>query len=527
MMMKAGDATAASRLFQAAIEHGTVDAVMYNSYGNMLYELQQYEQAIDAYGKAAELSPQEPRYVSNRALALSALAPSTQNPEELLARAIADAQQAVRLAECDEEREDTREEYRSQLADLRLARTKARRYAPFASARYFTTPAPGFIRVYVHPTTWPLILDQELKELSPSTIACIEEIRERVSKRWGMTIPGIRFEGLQATDPEVDAYAIEIMGVIKAKGILHVQQMFAPYPRSRLSQCSLNGSKARVEPCVPEVLEGAWLAEDTWARAEACDLQLISARAFMLRHIEYVVVEHIDSLCGHQATAEHVKAAGIENAAKIAADPIALHALTQGVKAQLARGESIADVAALCAGLPFTSQSSDVVVAVAGDEPEETQPRQITYPIVHVHPTNPLTLATLAQVTSTIQKQLYTETGIIAPHLQLDHDARLGMARYQLQVGDVRLRAVDGPVEEDLTALTELLYGEVACVQQQFITPEMIDLHLTLLETDFPNLVTVARHFLEYDHIADHLRALAANGKSIRDFPVILEQLLR
>lgn len=363
------------------------------------------------------------------------------------------------------------------------------------------------------------------------------------------------------------------MGEEAAAGLIEAGKKFGYGSAAQLEEFGPAASTFEAAP-VPEGLFGYWLQESVWARAVSQNIRLVDPSEFLLRHLEFVLSLRIDKVCGHQETADLLAHDGAQICGEIRRDPHKLHALNRVLKECLKRREPITGLARLCEPLKESSP--------------ETPPRHessaaridsaVTSMTVYVSPQSPLDRAQLAQDLSALQATMFQELGIILPRIGLVESNGIERNDFQIEINGEKLSPTQGLVpgefwvfvpfeiihdrfplgraavepnsgmpaaivkgsdqdrqEFEKTGVTTrdpvgyVLFNIGAETRRRadvFLTHEMVERYLALLETRMPALVGVTRHYFSIDDLIQRLREQLRKRVSIRNLPQALEMFL-
>jgi flagellar biosynthesis component FlhA len=424
-----------------------------------------------------------------------------------------------------------------------------------------------------------LLLTADMQALSPETLSMIDAMRNRLREHYGLTIPGLHFSWLEASSAVLGNYQIDVMSEPVADGQLETDKKFAFCSAEQLDALQLNGSRPYQWPRMEGFPEGYWLDESDWKEAMAHQIDLIEAREYLLRHIEFVVTHYLAQLCGHQDVANMLAQCDTPACVAIKGQPQKLHALTRKLQAVLRRREPIGDIARLCAEVNQLTE-----VPASPDEADHRAPSTpelmpgITSLALHLHSSSPLDRAQLAQRFLGAQSVLFDELGVLIPRVIINDSESLGQHDFQLQVNDEKLPTLQGLAPGELWAFvsfatvqdrfpdgrpsiepnsgqpaailvdTEEVRREcethdydtrdplgyvIFCVAaelrhraDQLLTPELVDYYLAKLKKEYPALVEVTRWFFSTTQLTQRLRRQLAVQSSIKNLPKTLEEVL-
>lgn len=559
--------------YRKAIEADPTQSVYFSNLGGAYREMQRWDEAREQFEKAYALHKDEPKYKAHiarvyyeEARAYEQALPTAADASEMLERAIAAARAAVAHAPGETK-------HAEKLAGLEQQRTFIRRYGGAALA---LEPIDKPLRVHVESQGLPLILNAEMNELSAETLRLIEEMRQHLRGRYGLTIPGINFAVLQ--NARAGEYKIDVLGDQVAYGNLRPDQHVAVCSRAQLREAGITGGTMRyVSSSLTGFPEAFWLKEADANIAREHGLTVLDPRAYLLQHIEFVIVHQLERLCGHQEASDLLAKCETSRCKEVQRDPRQLHALTRRLKESLRRMEPIPDLAGLCESLPPSATTETVAANGSGPASTPLEPG-VNALTVYIPPASPLNRAELAQELIGLQALLFNEQGVIIPSIDLNESENLEPHAFQLQIDDQRLAPMPGlapgefwvymPYETIKNQLPEsrssvepntggpaaIVKGDEALRQEyqtrgystrdplgyvifcvaaalrrqpeQMLTCETVEHYLYRLKTSYRALVDVTQHYFSLEALTGRLRERLSARASIRNLPKVLEELL-
>jgi len=481
------------------------EASYQNRVGNVYYYEEEYEKAAQHYLNAIRSDDKEEVYFSNLSDAYQRLERWTdareylkkaydlhgdrQKYESQLARVYIEQAQALekslptsadglnRLDEAiagvraDLEQAQGKGLFSDQLARLEQMRAFVMRYGAHALS-FDTIDAP--IRVRVASDMVRAILNADLTELSKDFLSLIDAMRERLRERCGMRVPGLRFSELVGPGIPSDSYQIEVMDERIADGRLEA------YER-------------------------------------------LNTHELLLRHIERILSGHLDKLCGPQETAALLEQCSTSDCQQIKDDPHKLNLLTRRLKDILRHGESVAGLAPIAMELNEQATSSSGARDKSRHErPEPELTPDITALTLYLGESSPSPpdRAALSQEFRDMQSQLFDELGVIAPQIAIADGQLIIHIGFQLQINDEQLPVQFG------SAPVQFVIDELRRRADQLLTPDLVEYYLTKLQTDFPALVNVTRHYFSAEELTWQLRRRLIFRSSIKNLPRVLDELI-
>ncbi|MDQ2922239.1 MAG: tetratricopeptide repeat protein [Acidobacteriota bacterium] len=553
-------------------DYDTKLALVYNDEGNEFYAQGQYEKAIECYSEAEKLAPTLPRYPSNRALALEQLILTSTTPLDLLERAIDDARKAVEQAESLENASALLKDFSEQLAELQRRRTFASHYGANAQT---LDPREKTTRLYLKLDALSTVINPEQTALSEDFMRLIDELHSHVTEKSGLRLPSIMVYRLDPPVADWADYAFEVMSERILEGNLELEKQFALCSGERLAEIHL----ATDEPGFPEnVLEGYWLTNAEAAEAAEHKIDLLTPQEYLLRCVEAGLSGHLDKACGHQEVANMLAQYQTADSNQIMQDPEKLHELTLALKERLRRGDPLRDLQEFCANfngnfLSHPSQKFQPKSAPGSDGQTIYKSLQVGF-----SPQSSIDRSMLNDGIAKIQNEIFNRLGVIFPQPSIVDRDDLEANELEIQAdGKELLRAFGpGPDEIAVTAsvkelqkqyptarplfhpfsnlpasavrLSEgletelningystvdalgyvlgLVLMEVNNKPAFFLTTELLDHYLAMLQTDFGALVAVAQHYFSDEALMELLRGRLRAGSSIKNMPELLELFL-
>jgi tetratricopeptide (TPR) repeat protein len=504
-------------------EYETKASLSYNDEGNFLYAQGQFEQAVNCYTEAERLWSASPRYPWNRALAFEQVASTSPNPIELLDRALKDAHSALERAQSIEAWASQLDELSDQVDRLERKRKLVTRCGPIVLA---LDPKDNPIRISVGSDLAAVILNPEGTDLSDEFVKKIAALREHILREHGLFVPSLNFSPIEVPDPQAN-YQIQVIDQSVSYGQLAVDQ---DDPQEEFAQ-----------------------------------------------RIELALIPYLDKLCGHQEAANLLDQCETENCVKTRNDPYQLHKLTLKLKEVLAKGESIVNVAQLCAELAQSGVEGDRAVATESQAPaaEQIAPgiESVTFYLSNQTTVN---REELIPALTGFQAFAFNTFGIIIPQIVVAESDTIGQDDFQIQFNDEKLAPVDGlapdelwiqaPLESVINSFPDAramdYVGQPGCVVRQtdearrelehgeyvafgpldyigyclgtevrqrihmFLLSETVEHYLSILSLEFPALIGVTRFFFSAEELTERSREQLKSLSSIKNFPQVLERLL-
>lgn len=327
-MQELGDADGANRAFRAAydIDHDGARlsqklAALANTQGNVAFSRGEFEAALEHYREAAKEVPGEAIYHSNMAHAWERLATDG-------TRAFA-LEEAVRCLEAALVRGPDAE-YEEHLKRLRRLQEFVRRYGE-GSADW--TPPLTPVVVEVASDLVGLVRGTAPTTLSDAVASEIEAMRSRLSARFGIAVPGLRFRGNEG-ELSPGTYVLLLNEVPLVSGKLEKDRRFVVLDSASLAELGVVGVEA-TDPLSRR--DGAWVDERDARELGEQGHETVKPLAFLMRGIEAALCKNLADLTGHQEVIGLLEAEGNPATTElIRRSPHVVSALTRVCKALLA-----------------------------------------------------------------------------------------------------------------------------------------------------------------------------------------------
>ncbi len=254
-----------------------------NQEANEHYERGEYAAAIQLYGEAIVLDPEDPILYSNLAGAWE------RNPEEGIGRfdrGIQALQDASRL-------DPGNADYSRRIERLK---TLKRLLPGYGTKAYERHPGVTPIAVEVASNLVPLVNAGETN-LSPELLKLIDGMRTAISQRYGLRVPGVRFRGNDGYPAGL--YVIFLMDTPIVSDSITLNRRFSPTPPAELFATGLQAEQAQAPI---SGLKGSWLQESDVGRATAAGLDLWSVLQYPMYHLQALLERNLPALMGAQET---------------------------------------------------------------------------------------------------------------------------------------------------------------------------------------------------------------------------------
>jgi type III secretory pathway component EscV/Flp pilus assembly protein TadD len=297
-------------------------ALLENSEGNELFVRGEFGAAAELYRKAIVHAPREDVFYANLAGALE-LAGDRGTRPEMRDGAIEAYRQAHTLK--------PRLDYERSIARLSQKKERAATYGERA-VDWTHTVTP--IAVEIAADLIPLTEGTHPNSLSDLLTGHLAAMRDRVEKRYGVTVPGVRVKGNQ-TDLTNGVYVIMLMEVPLVSGAIELNSRFHPGPSERLAFLGVTG-KTTTNPLTGD--PGCWIAPHDWARVEAGGFELWDVIEYPVHHLEAIILRNLGYFLGHQEIATALARKSPGAIADLKSQPEQLTAFTTVCRALVAEG---------------------------------------------------------------------------------------------------------------------------------------------------------------------------------------------
>lgn len=188
------------------------------------------------------------------------------------------------------------------------------------------------------PTVTPIAI-----EVAADLISCIEDattsrlkrefqepldqMRNRIFKRYGVKIPSIRFRGNE-TDLPTGTYIIMLNEIPLVSATIDPQKRLFPGTSAELDSMDVTGDEI-VSPMNGQ--PAFWIKADDWSRIEEGGYALWEFLEYPIRHLESVLIKNLRMFVGHQEVMNMIEEQSPDYAERLKRNPIALGTLTQVV----------------------------------------------------------------------------------------------------------------------------------------------------------------------------------------------------
>jgi flagellar biosynthesis component FlhA len=275
-------------------------------------------------------------YHSNLALALEEL----QAPGERAAE-LEEAISALRRAR---ELRPDESKYAERLNKLERQHRFVMRYGESALK---LKPVVRPIEVFLQSDLLPCILSENTDTLSDEMLQLIDEMRNSIRQRFGLTLPGVLFTTIEdETQAQPGAFRFSLMEVPVDYGVVALGKKFALSPLNKLAALEIEGEALSIpllmsafyRPLQPRTgVEGYWIVEADWTKAEEHGLELWTATNYLMRRLQAVLEENLAEFVNYQETMNLLTECATEACADITKSPRKLTTLTQVLRELVGR----------------------------------------------------------------------------------------------------------------------------------------------------------------------------------------------
>ena len=320
------------RAFELDKDQKTFDrerARLFNLEGIALFEAERYHDAIDRYGSAMKLTPEDDVLYWNLASAWARIkTPGTIMPS--LEHAVTAITRAHELKPTDQ--------YRLELERLQQTWAFGRLYGDQALARSLEINP---IAVEIAADLVPFFEGTGANALTDDVTNQLLAMRQRVQQALGVRLPGVRFRG---SGPEVPkgSYLILIRDVPVVLGNVDSSLRFFAGPSEALTKLGVTANEGQL-PVNHQ--HGFWVDSKDWPAVERAGLELWSAVEYIIRHLQGVIEANLVDLLLPDDVMALADRAVPDAAKELAQSPDKLMALVMVARALLAERVSIAPFA--------------------------------------------------------------------------------------------------------------------------------------------------------------------------------------
>ncbi len=565
---KQGEREDALKLYQKIHEIIGVDyeKSFRNLAGNLYYYFSEYQQAAVEYRKAIKADPGEARFYSKLALALEKFQTPGQIQEEL-DEAISHVQNAVKL-------QPDAADFTEQLLRLEQYHAIILKYGEQILTYELYNKK---IRVKVETSAMETLLDAGKANLTPEILKKIAAMRLRIQEKSGIEIPGIDFAWLDSPAAYAGDYQIDIMGQQVAYGQVHPDLNFAFCQPDQLKKFESDGIASYLIPQEEKLAAGFWLGDSGQIKAKSMGIELIESDSYLLSHIETMLVQNLDKFCDHQQVSNLLEQSDAKECSDIICDPGKLNRVTWLLKDTLRKTGSITDFDPVCKKVnkevAFESEAAPKPV------PAETEPKPgISSILLRLSSSSTLDRKILEEELSKFQPYIFNESGLVIPSINTEQNKAIDQNDFQLQFDDQKLTITKGlapdeilvfvpyseikeqfpdsyelidptnlnsasvlkDTEEARTVIADKNYekrnplafinyciaGELRLRFDRLLNVEQVKYFIVRLKQDYPVLVNIISFFFTDEALTFHLKEVLKKNNSIKNLPVVLENLL-
>jgi tetratricopeptide (TPR) repeat protein len=339
------------------------------------------------------------------------------------------------------------------------------RYGPEAP-KWLPTHPP--ISISVEATLLPEILDESGAKLNEESAAAAEGLREAIWQRTGLALPAVTFHEL-AVKSGPGAW------VMVTDGEESVSSGF----------CAGNGEAAR--------------------------------REFFLA-LEEALLAHIPAWLSLDAVSASLRRAGL---ADLAEQPVRLLALREALCEAAQAGPPRADLLAELAGQELAGSDAEATRGPAGTD---ELPELAQAPDLRIG--ERLNAATYEEAAKAARQGLFDDTGVVLPRIKVSTDGAIPLCGWRLVAGsasDAREVERTGSPGFEGRELADALRPAVPSM----LSRQLLDHYLAGIAAQRPVLVAAARTVLGNAGMGTALAERLRRGRSIRNLPVVLEELMK
>lgn len=314
-------------------------ASTYAEVGNRHLRDRQFQDAAQHFTQAIALDAGGALYYSRLAAVLSEM---TAGEPSAIDRAIAALEKACGIA-------PQNEEFRASLERLRGRKAALEVFGNASTANRPAEVTP--ITVEVSRDLDSLITEGR-ETLSAGVKEKIAAMRQDISRRWGVFIPGLL---VRSVDLPRGTYVLALKEIPLTSGTVDIGKMLCLGPDNELDGMSLvdilktKGIKA--EPASDPIMEAeaAWIAkQDAPLLAETDNVKVLDTVDYILRHMTGLAGRNLLSFLGYQEVANIVRESESDRTRSIADDPVRLGLLTAVLRSLLAEEVPITSIDDLC-----------------------------------------------------------------------------------------------------------------------------------------------------------------------------------
>lgn len=308
-------------------------SLLWNNEANESFNRKDYSKAIQLYQEAIIFAPTDAVLHSNLSLAWE----FDRSGKDDLAR-IERALSAIREA-C--QHDPMNEEYKRRLRRLE----ELSRLAPIVGEKSLDRlPVVTPIALEVAANMIPLFEGKTASGLSSELAQLIVDMRERILRKYGVQIPGVRVRGNE-TDLPGGTYIIMLMEIPLVSGNISLDKRLSTAKAEELRTLDIKAESTTN----PETGDDAnWIAEEDWIKIQDAGLNLWQVVEYPIRHLQAVIERNLIGFVGNQEVHDLLEKHCADRLDSIAQTPGGLSVLTRIVRALLAEQVPITAFVRIC-----------------------------------------------------------------------------------------------------------------------------------------------------------------------------------
>jgi tetratricopeptide (TPR) repeat protein len=323
----------------------------YNHLGNRLYEVGEYDRAVNWYEAAIHRAPDMSVLLSNLAGAYEKIigqivsgqsGDDTSHSAESRTRSINITDKAIEALKRAQEIDAKHDSYHERLMDLEKNRRLLSQYAPGVLKRI---PVVTPIALEIAGNLIPRVESSGSESLDPVLSGHVEGMRHRILDYYGLRIPGVRFRSNEADLPD-GTYIIQLMEVPLVSGNISLDRRFCPVSPDTLEAQKIEYLEDGINPLTGGT--GSWIGEQQWEAVQKAGHPLWAFIEYPVRHLEAVLERNLTDFVGNQEVMNLVEQFTPDKRDAILAANGGLPALTGVIRGLLAERVPIAEFSLIC-----------------------------------------------------------------------------------------------------------------------------------------------------------------------------------
>ena len=206
----------------------------------------------------------------------------------------------------------------------------------------------------------PIVEEKASGGLSPELASLVADMRERILRKYGVRIPGIRVQGNNTVLTD-GTYIIMLMEIPLVSGNILLDRRLSTAKPNELHALDIRAESATN----PETGDDAnWIAQKDWIRVQDAGLNLWQVVEYPVRHLQAVIERNLTEFVGNQEIHDVLEEHCADRVDSIAQTSGGLTALTNVVRALLAEQVPIIHFAKICEQFLELRKNKDSLIEI-------------------------------------------------------------------------------------------------------------------------------------------------------------------